>query len=136
MKSEIIKHQFQFVYYIIALSVACIGFSVYQSRGEVLNPSHIFLGLAVFFWGLSTYSGFNFIQSNITAMSLTHSLNELINSGQDNELVIRQKKDEIKFDVLKGTDYFGSLEGRFYYAIIFFLFWHIINMVPEFVAKF
>lgn len=128
MKKEILDHQFKYVYYIIALSVGAIAFSVYQTRGEVLNVFHSFLGLAVLCWALGINSGFRFIKQNIKALSLNYNLTEIENTGEDNDLVLNNIKEDIKLYYQRGSGSFFWLESYFYFGILFFLGWHLFNM--------
>lgn len=129
MKKEILDHQFKFVYYIIALSVGAIAFSVYQTRGEVLNVFHSFLGLAVMCWALGINSGFRFIKQNIKALSLTYNLTEIENLEEENPLFLNNIKEDIKLNYQRGSNSFFWLECCFHYGIMFFVFWHIMNML-------
>lgn len=62
------QQQERFVYYVIALSVTAIGFSIYTTTGQPLKWSQIPLGLSVVAWGLSIYCGLTFLRYAISTL--------------------------------------------------------------------
>lgn len=65
LQKELLKvhtqQQERLVYYIIALCVTSIGFSIYQTTGHSLKWIQIPLALALLSWGLSIYCGLRFL---------------------------------------------------------------------------
>lgn len=61
LQKQFREKQEKYVYYIIALCVAAIGFSVTKTSGDILRWSQLPLGIAVLCWGLSIYCGLKFI---------------------------------------------------------------------------
>lgn len=62
------QQQEKYTYYVIALCVAAIGFSVHKTIGLPLKWIQIPLGVAVLFWGISIYCGLNFIRYTMHAL--------------------------------------------------------------------
>jgi hypothetical protein len=60
------EQQQKYVYYLIALSVTAIGFSIVSTSGKPLRLSQIPVGLAVLSWGLSVYCGLTFVKYTIS----------------------------------------------------------------------
>lgn len=60
------------VYYIIALCVASIGFSVTQTMGASLNYFQIPLGLAVICWGVSIYIAIDYLYSVLLILQMNN----------------------------------------------------------------
>lgn len=61
--------QEKLTYYIIALCVAAIGFSVHTTSSDHLNWSHLPIGIAVLCWGGSVYCGLRFLKYVISILS-------------------------------------------------------------------
>ena len=55
IQQEFRDKQEKYVYYIIAISVSAIGFSVYKTENHQLNLSLIPLGFAVICWSTSIF---------------------------------------------------------------------------------
>ena len=58
----------KFVYYIIALCVTAIGFSIVQTTGQKLEITHLPLGFAVLCWSLSIFFGIRYLSSSISVL--------------------------------------------------------------------
>lgn len=130
------QQQEKFVYYIIALSVTSIGFSVYKTIGLPLKLIQIPLGIAVVSWGLSIFCGFNFLKYSISTL---FSNNEYYNilGGKNQEVgnnihMINAAKIGItkamNYNSKKANLFFNWLQYLFYSGIISFLTWHLLEM--------
>lgn len=53
--------QEKYIYFLLAAAASAIGFAITQTKTEALTMSHIPLGIAVFSWVLSFYSGLKII---------------------------------------------------------------------------
>ena len=63
------QQQLKYIYYMIALCVTSIGFSIVITKDDVLGLIHIPLGLAIVFWSVCICLGLNFLNSNIVFLS-------------------------------------------------------------------
>lgn len=75
------RHE-KYIYYIVALCVASIGFSVYITIGKPLSRTYILLGLAVSSWGISIFCGLKFLTYSIAELS-KDQLRIRISNGDD-----------------------------------------------------
>jgi hypothetical protein len=126
----------KYVYYVVALSVACIGFSVYQTRELPLTFSQIPLGIAVINWGISIYSGLSYLKGDISILIKDHNrvkiaagLHEL--SGNNPNLIERGlhiAEREMKKDEPIALRMHTLLEVCFYSGVLWFVIWHGIEM--------
>ncbi len=125
------------IYYIIALAVASIGFSVSQTMGYSLSFSQIPLGLAVLCWGISIYLGLTYLNSSLHILLLN---DEAINCKKgnirlkDGKKILSPDEAHIKLmnDANKESDrcakYPYDQRMLLYVGIISFLIWRIIEM--------
>lgn len=89
-RSVVIKHS----YYIVALCVAAIGFSVTQTMGVPISKSLIPLGFAVLFFAFSILSGFGLINSMRKGLTLELILKKIQHGQHDvagNNPVLQQE---------------------------------------------
>ena len=69
--------QEKFVFYLIALNVAAIGFAVFLTLDKPLVITQIPLGLAVISWGLSIWCGTNYLKKLIDSKSINFEMLKL-----------------------------------------------------------
>ena len=128
--------QEKYVYYIVALSVSAIGFSLYKTSGQPLKWSQISLGLAIISWGLSIFCGLTFIKEIIGTLSVNNAYLD-IQAGRhpdigDNPIKVAAGVDSIKRIIekkSKGAGKFYRWQGRlFYLGILLFIVWHVSEM--------
>lgn len=132
------ERQDKFVYYLIALCVAAIGFSVSQTIGQHLNCLHCFLGAAVICWVVSIFCGFQFVQIVLKGLHANDKYFETIaGRGIDITGVSQKTVDEAASIVLREKrDKYSKRTERnfmwqqylFYTGLVLFLVWHIIQM--------
>lgn len=123
------QQQEKYVYYLIALSVTAIGFSIINTNDQQLTYSQIPLAFAILFWGYSIYSGLNFLQYIIGSLSVNKSYLDILNSDDP-------KKDEKAKNILEGLEKVSQKTKKlikfqnyfFYSGILSYLIWHIIEM--------
>lgn len=125
--------QEKFVFYIIALNVAAIGFSVYLTLGKPLVLTQVPLGLAVLSWAVSIWFGMNYLKKLVDSKSVNFEMlklegsRTLINQSdyttKSNELMEEDQK-----IFLKIVQYLKYHELLFYAGIVCFLFWHFLEM--------
>lgn len=131
-----LERQEKYIYYVVALSVASIGFSIYTTTGKSLSFTQIPLGLAVFGWGISIYCGLRFLRYSISRVNMDADFIRLPTglhpiAGKNQELISRftdiasnaMRKDD-KF-VIK---LFNGMEWGFYLGVLLFVCWHVIEM--------
>jgi len=130
------EKQEKYIYYIIALSVTSIGFSIYKTTGVAFNWFQISLAAAVISWGISIYSDLTFIKyvvSNMYSNSEYMTILKGIHSetGYNSDKIkaatteIRQAMDS---NAMAANKYFMYQERLFYLGIISFILWHILEM--------
>ncbi len=128
--------QEKYVYYIIALSVASIGFSVHKTTGVGLDCVKIPLGIAIVCWGLSIYCGLRFLKYVLSNVYANIDLNK-ISEGRHSKIGTNIHLIEAASSgILEGMNDNGNAMKRlskwqelfFYFGIIFFLTWHILEM--------
>lgn len=122
----------KYTYYIIALSVAAIAFSVHQTFELKLKITQIPLGLAMFCWIFSIYYGLSFLQGNLKLLAdnilLFETLKQLPYTMENQEvsklfletLGPLSKKNEKKPKIQLYSFYIGT---------IFFIIWRVIEMI-------
>jgi len=72
------QQQEKFVYYLIALSVTSIGFSIYKTTGQPLKWTQIPLGMSILCWGLSVFCGLRFLKYVISTSYANNPYFDLI----------------------------------------------------------
>ena len=129
----------KFVYYLIALCVAAIGFSITQTSGEGLSHTHIPLGIALLFWCLSIYFGFSFVKSRISLLYnnnlyldiLEGNIDDFNQSKAHQEYAAQLAMNDIERINKKYEKHLFIQELSFYFGVISFIVWHIIEMYND-----
>ena len=130
------QQQEKLVYYIIALSVSAIGFSVFKTTGQSLKIIQIPLGFAVLCWSISIFCGLKFLQYVISNL---YANNEYFEIEKGNHPDIGNHPDAIEAGIkgFKGAmvinkkrmkKYFKFQNSLFYVGIILFIIWHLLEM--------
>jgi hypothetical protein len=145
-KNEIKKeHNYvttKFCYYIIALCVAAIGFSIVQTSGQALDYSHIPLGIALLLWSISIFIGFAFVKSRLKFLYSNHLYLAILegNIAEYNESKAQQDyaaglamKDISEINK-KYKKHLYAQEILFYFGVISFIVWHVIEMYNNSIA--
>src|SRR5690606_35025426 len=78
MRVQFRQQQEKFVYYLIALSVTSIGFSIYKTTGQPLKWTQIPLGMSILCWGLSVFCGLRFLKYVISTSYANNTYFDLI----------------------------------------------------------
>lgn len=131
------QRQDKFVYYIIGLCVASIGFSLSKTFEDSLDFNHTPLGIALLCWFLSIISGMRWIYLQMGLMQHNLDLSDLINGLYDktkmNEV---QKLDYInstRDKLQKGGDSceraLNTMIFTFLMGIVSFVFWRVLEMI-------
>jgi len=136
IQQEFRDKQEKYVYYLIALSVSAIGFSIYKTENQSLTYSQIPLGLAVLSWSISIFCGLKFLKYVISNLYANNSYFEIIkgnhpNIGNQPELIkagVEGFKEAMQINSDTMVKYFKFQGYTFYFGIILFIVWHIIEM--------
>lgn len=130
------EQQEKYNYYIIALCVAAIGYSIHFTMGEALKWSQIPLGLAIVFWGVSIYCGLTFQKYVISSFYNNHDYLNIID-GKDDDVGKKSSNIEFAKNIMKETLIknekkainFSKWQNRLFFGgFISFLVWHILEM--------
>lgn len=130
------QQQEKYVYYIVALNVTAIGFSIYQTTGKTLNCTQIPLGLAIISFGISIYCGLKFLKYLISNLYTNNEYFEILkgahpeigNNSQKIQLASGIMKDIMIKNSNNASKFMTFQETFFYFGIILFIVWHIIEM--------
>jgi hypothetical protein len=126
------QQQEKFVYYIIALSVSAIAFSIYRTNGEHLKFTQIPLALAVLSWGISIYCGISFLKYSISILYNNNTYYEIKFDQTENPELKNIKLEAMKEGILESVEtssrYFKWQGRLFYSGMILFIVWHITEM--------
>lgn len=136
IKKEYSTQTAKLVYYIIALCITAIGFSVSRTVEKPLCHSHIPLGIAVVFWGISVFVGFAFIKSRLRILYgnfiyleiLEGNIEEFNKTQSHQEYAAELALKDINKNSKKYEKHIFLQEILFYLGIISFIIWHIIEM--------
>ena len=130
------QQQEKLVYYIIALTVSAIGFSIFKTTGQSLKIIQIPLEIAVICWSISIYCGLKFLKYVISTL---YANNEYFEIKRGNHPDIGNHPDAIEAEIkgFKGAmvinkkrmkQYFKLQSSLFYIGIILFVIWHVLEM--------
>tara|TARA_R110002049_G_scaffold308432_1_gene512449 strand:+ start:1542 stop:1988 length:447 start_codon:yes stop_codon:yes gene_type:complete len=130
------QQQEKFVYYMIALSVTAIGFSVYKTTGLQLKWTQMPLGLAILCWGLSVFCGLRFLKYVISTLYANNTYFDIIQGRvseigthpQKIEAVTSGVKQAMEINSNRASSYSKWQERLLYSGMILFLVWHISEM--------
>jgi hypothetical protein len=130
------QQQEKYTYYVIALCVAAIGFSVHKTIGLPLKWIQIPLGIAVLAWGASIYCGLNFIRYTLSTLYANNAYFDIIqgqypdigNHPQKIEVAAWSVKQAMKSNVEKARNLSKWQYYLFLIGFISFVIWHILEM--------
>jgi len=133
---QINQSQEKLTYYIIALCVTAIGFSIIQSNDLTLTCYLIPLGIAVLSWSISVFYG---IKSLKNRTNLQFENYELLRVEEGSHEVLDGNIQLIKPASKILNDNISSIQRKasfhtaiqhvlFYFGITAYLFWHILKM--------
>lgn len=128
------ERQEKLVYYIIALCVASIGFSVTQTINQKLNCTHILLGVSFISWSASIFCGFQFIKIVLLGSHANIKYFQVISDHpaprveEEAKKILIEKANEYS---KRSTRNFSAQHYLFYIGIVTFIAWHVIQMATE-----
>lgn len=136
IQQEFREKQEKYVYYLIAISVSAIGFSVYNTQKHELNTSLIPLAFAVTSWSVSIFFGLKFLKYVISILYANSGYFDIIEGrhpdlGNNPELIkagLKGYKEALEINCKRMGRYFAWQGYLFYLGIVMFLIWHIFEM--------
>jgi hypothetical protein len=139
LEKQFREQQEKFTYYVIALCVAAIGYSVHATMGQTITISMVPLGIAVLFWGLSIFTGFRFISYTIAHLYTNIGYIDVLEgnhpiSGQHPEKIKIGKDtlEKVMEDNASTAFNFATWQMRFFYlGMLLFIAWRIWEMLPK-----
>lgn len=121
------NQQEKFVYYIIALSIAAIGFSIHLTYGQPFKWSQLFLGFSIMSYGISILCGFKYLKILLEVLSLNRKYLDQKYSGllNENETDIFEN---VEIKQKKAPRLWNCQYRLFFLGVILFLIWHLTEM--------
>lgn len=130
------SQQEKYNYYVIALAVACIGFSVSLTMDKKLSLHLIPLGISMLCWMISVYSGLRFMSwvlssayANVGLIDVTEGRSELAGTHPEKirigiEVITRI----LENNSVKTTRLSNLRDWSFYVGVLSFIVWRFIEM--------
>lgn len=136
LQNQYRMQQDKYTYYIVALCVASIGFSVHVTIDKPFILSQIPLGIAVLCWALSCYFGLEFIgrgtdliYSNLALIDIMDGQHEFTGTNPQKIIYGSEKLIEIMNIKGKKRETFAKMQSIFFITgIISFIIWHLLEM--------
>lgn len=129
LKKEFKERQEKLVYYLMALNVSCIGFSMYNGKEDVLNITILFFLIAVILWSTSVYFGLRFIKTQLSVLYDNIWLNEFENQNKTQNdsidcftTLLNKKYNHIESD-------FNMIWRFFIGGTVFYFVYHLIKLI-------
>lgn len=129
--------QKKFRYYIIALCVAAIGFSITETSEEPVKLAQIPLAIAIISWSLSIFFGLKSAKLALSAL-FKNNLYFDVEAGRDSVAgTVEWKQEVAKKAIIKNINKMSNesmslstfQERAFYLGVISFLIWHVLRMM-------
>lgn len=136
LQKQFREQQQKFTYYIIALCIAAIAFSVNSTATSKLIRIHIPLAIAVFSWSISVLTGLMFLRYSLSIMYANNQY-FVIRDGDDKSIGTNRElinaaltgvKSAIEINQSRASSYSKWQWRSFFIGMLFFLFWHILRM--------
>lgn len=136
LRQQFRQQQEKYAYYVVALCVAAIAFSIHETINKPLSFSHIALGIAILGWGTSIFCGLKFIAYVISTLYANNAYFEIL-QGKDEkvgkhplniESAGRGVKEAMRLNSETALKYGQWQNKGFYFGSVAFLFWHILEM--------
>jgi len=136
IQQEFREKQEKYVYYLIAISVSAVGFSVYKTENHSLNISLLPLFFAVACWSASIFFGLKFLKYVISTLYANNSYFDIIKGkhpdlGSNPEFIragVEGFKEAMKINSKRMKRYIAWQGNLFYFGIVLFLIWHVFEM--------
>jgi hypothetical protein len=133
------QQQEKYVYYVLALCVASIGFTVNQTIGQSLSWYKLPAGIAILCWSYSIYSGLYFLRyvistlfANDTYLSITEgSYPEIGTNKQMQKVAAKGAKQAMDSNSDKAMKLSKRQNALFFIGMTSFITWHILEMIHK-----
>lgn len=112
--------QAKFVYFILAINAAAIGYTVTISKGNDIHWTYLFLTVAIILWGLSFLFGTIFLMLMIAHQGTNQALLEHITDSQKEKYEKNIKQYNILAPKFLQLMLYATLGG-----FILFVIWHV-----------
>lgn len=133
---QFVHGQEKYEYFFMVLAGAAMAFAVKQTCDDVLNMAKLPLGIAVLFWALSFFSGY---KKRSYTLSIIYSNVELLRVLLGNHKEVGENPiliTEASTGIAKAMEsnckisvFWAKLQIWFFFAgMVFFVFWHVIEM--------
>lgn len=128
--------QEKYIYYLIALAVAAVGFSLSKTFDQPLKYSQLPLGLAVLCWALSIHNGLKFLQFDLATLYANLALFDIV-EGRHELSGNHPEKIKIGIESVQSAMHDNANSGQnhsfwqirfLYVGIILFLIWRFLEM--------
>ena len=137
------QQQEKLIYYLIALAVAAIGFSILQTIGQPIKRIQIPLAFAVLCWGISIYLGIRFLKLIISSLFANNVYLDILQgrdprAGQHPEMIRAASsgvKEAMETNSNRASESAKWQERLFYLGIILFIIWRIAEMYEITIIK-
>jgi len=117
--------QVKYVYYILALSVSAIAYSISRTVEHQFNGLLIVWSLSLVCWSLSAFKGLSFLRIHIK--SIDYDIGQLLSKRENNthnpSLIDLQEQSRSEKFVL-----YNQQSALFFLGIVLFIVWHIIEL--------
>lgn len=135
LQKQFRQGQEKYVYYVLGLTVASIGFSVHQTSESLLSFSQIPLAIAILCWVFSIY----FVRFVKIILAVLYKNNEMLNIEEGRNAIVGDDPVKIKYgmeimvqimekDGDKSSRLFKFQTRLFFVGVIFFIIWRILEM--------
>ena len=136
VRNEHRQQQLKLRYYIIALCVTSIGFSIFSTQGDKLGYFQIPLAIAVSSWALSIFLGIRFLKTSLNILNADNAQFDILagvhkdvgNNPNLIEAALKGIKGAIDEHQNRGIKDAIWQERLFYIGILMFIIWHILEM--------
>ncbi len=130
------QKQENYTYYIIAMAIAALGFSVHQTNGKAFEKNQILLGLAMLSWSVSVYLGLLFLRllistiyANIGLLDMTEGRSDIAGTNPQKIAIGREAIMKIiKSNSTKTMNLHKWQNNLFYLGMCLYIIWHLYGM--------
>jgi len=137
IKKEYNNQQIKLKYYLIALCVTSIGYSIVRTTGKSVDCLDIPLGIAVALWAISIYLGFHFLKCFLATLKINDAqfnVHKGIHPVSKDDPRLIAIADETLKRSLNRIGRMGSLANQwqeilFYAGMIMFILWHVLDIL-------
>lgn len=139
LQKQFRQQQEKYVYYVLALSVASIGFTVTQTINESLSLHKIPAGIAILCWCYSIFSGLYFLRYIISTLYandayfsiLEGTYPEIGNNKDKQQVAANAVEKAINLNSKKAEKLSKRQNTYFFIGMISFMIWHVLEMLQK-----